>query len=98
MGLDGLAQAVESEDLGPPRTRPCQPQKQADGRRLAGPVRPEVADNLTLRHLELKVDQRTDSAVVLPKTLGAYRWRVAHMLIPSSISIEQRGTRPESPR
>jgi hypothetical protein len=73
MGLDGPALAIEAEDLGPPRTRPCQPQEQADGGGLAGPIGPQVADNLTLRDLELKARQSPDSAVVLPKTLGADR-------------------------
>ena len=71
MDLDGPTLAIQSEDLCPPCSRPCQPQKQPDGRRLPSPIGSEVADNLTLRDLELKVDQSPDSAVVLPKTLGA---------------------------
>ncbi len=69
--LDGLALAVEPEDLCPPRRRPGQPQEQADGGRLPGTVRPQVTDDLARGDLEVEADQRIGRTVALGQTLGA---------------------------
>ena len=73
MGLDSPALAVQPEDLCPTRCRPSQPEKQPDRRGLPRPIGSEVADNLTLRDLELKVDQSPHPAIVLPQALRADR-------------------------
>ena len=69
--LDGLALAVQAEDLSPPRRWPGQPQEQADGGGLPGAVRPQVTDDLALGDLEVEAEQGIGGAVALGQTLGA---------------------------
>ena len=70
--LDGLAMAVEAEDLAPPLGRVDEPQQQADRRGLARPVGAQVTDHLTLGDLEIEVIEGCDAAVALRQPLRAY--------------------------
>ena len=72
MGVDGLALAVEAEDLAAPRRRLREPQQETDRRRLAGSIRAEVPDHLPRRDLEVEVVQRHDVAEALGQTFRAY--------------------------
>src|SRR3954453_19212454 len=73
VSLDRVGLAVDPEDLGPPRRLTDQPQQQPDRRRLAGAVGPEVADHLTLGHLEVEGYQSLGVPERLRQVLGAYR-------------------------
>jgi hypothetical protein len=86
VSLDGLALAVEPEDLAPPFRRTDEPQKQTDGGRLAGSVRTQVADHLALGDLEVEVVEGGDLAVALGETLRSYG-RDAHLVTTSSSVI-----------
>ena len=70
--LDGLAMAVEAEDLAPPLGRVDEPQQQADRRGLARPVGAQVTDHLTLGNLKIEVIEGCDAAVALRQPLRAY--------------------------
>jgi hypothetical protein len=76
--LDSPALTVEPENLGPARTWPRQPQEQADGGGLAGPVGPEVADDLALGDLQVEVVKSFGLTIALAKPFyadsGRRRW------------------------
>ena len=65
MGLDGLALAVEPEDLGAPLGWSDQAEQQADRRGLTRPIGAEVTHHLALGQLEVEISQRIDAAVAL---------------------------------
>jgi hypothetical protein len=70
-----VALTIESEDLRPSPRRPCSPEQQPDGRRLAGPVRAEVTDDLPRPDLQVEVGERICSAVPFAKAFGVNRCR-----------------------
>jgi len=69
VGVDSLALAVEAEDLAAPRCRTDEPQQKPDGRRLAGAVGSEEADDLSLEDLEVEVIEGRDGPVALGEAL-----------------------------
>jgi len=72
MGLDGMTQAVKSENAAVPACRLTERKKKADSGRLACTVGSEVADHLTLCNLKIEVIERKRVAVPLGQTLGLY--------------------------
>src|SRR5207302_11075846 len=83
LDLNRLPPAVEPEDLRRPPVRMDEPHQQADGRRLAGAVGPEIAENLALRHLQVEVEEAAPAPVVLGQLLGPDR--AGHLHLPSWI-------------
>src|SRR5581483_1998221 len=55
VGGDGIGLAVDAEDLRPAGRGPDEPEQQPDRRGLAGAVGPEIAEDLTARHLEIEL-------------------------------------------
>ena len=62
---------VHPEELDPPGGRPDQVEQQPDGGGLAGAVRAEVAEDLTLADLEREVGNTAIAAVVLRQVIGS---------------------------
>jgi hypothetical protein len=75
VGLHRVSLAVDAEDLRPTRGRPDQPEQQPDRRRLARAVRSQVADHLSLSHLEVEGDQGPGVAECLGQILCSDRRR-----------------------
>src|SRR5207248_9364745 len=65
LDVDRVARAVQAEDVGRAAGRPDHPHEQADRGRLAGAVRPEVAEDLLGRDLEVQVEDASAGAVIL---------------------------------
>jgi hypothetical protein len=75
VSLDGLALAVEPEDLAPTLCGADEPQQQTDRGRLASPVGPEVSRDLALGDFEVEVVEGSDAGVSLGEAFCAYsRW------------------------
>jgi hypothetical protein len=73
----GVAPGVDAEEARAPARRPMQAEQQADGRRLAGPVGPEVPVHLAGPDLEVQVVEGQGRAVALGQALGLDRARHA---------------------
>jgi hypothetical protein len=67
--LDGLALAVDPEDLASPLGGRDEPQNESDGGRLARPVGTQVSDDLALGDLEVEMVEGGDVAVTLGESL-----------------------------
>jgi len=79
--LDRPRLAIDPKDLGPPARRPDHIHEKPDRGRLARPVRAQVAEHLSRRHLEVQVEQTAAAAVVLGQTLRPDRG--GHRSLPS---------------
>jgi hypothetical protein len=71
VGSDRIAPGVEPEDLGAPARRAVQSEQEPDRRRLAGPVRPEIAVDLAFPDLEVEGVQGQGPPVALGQFLRA---------------------------
>ena len=72
MRLDGLALAVEAEDLAAPRRRLREAEHETDRRRLAGSIGAEVPDHLPRRDLEVEMVERHHVAEALGQAFRSY--------------------------
>ena len=68
--LHAALAGVEPEDLGLAGIGADKVQQDADGGGLAGPVRPEVAENLAGEDLDADIGDPQPATVVLRKALG----------------------------
>jgi hypothetical protein len=66
-----VAPETEAADLGAPGRGRDERAQQTQGRGLAGPVRPEVAEHLALVHLEVDAVDRGERAEALRELVGA---------------------------
>ena len=82
--LEAVVDGVEPEHLRRARRRPDQIQEQAHRRRLAGAVRPEEAEHLSLPNLEVEPEQPATRAEVLRQAARRYRRAGAHDAKPYS--------------
>src|SRR5207248_9628119 len=71
--VDRVAHAVEAEDVGRSRGGADEAHQHPDRGRLAGAVRPEVAEHLLLCHLQVELEKTAPAAIVLGQTRGPYR-------------------------
>src|SRR5215472_14471750 len=71
LDLERIAQRVETGDLGASPGRLGQPQQHQDRRRLARPVRPEDADDLSRMYFEIDVVDSDRAAIALGELLGS---------------------------
>ena len=81
--LDAVGHAVEAQDGGATPRREDEVQERPDGRRLAGAVGPEEAEDLAALDLQVEVLDGMDVAVVLGQALrqDGGRWRaLAHVV------------------
>ena len=65
VNLDGVGGRFDPEDRSPPRARTDEVEKDPDGGRLAGAIRPQEAEDLTGNNVEIDVDDSTMDAVRL---------------------------------
>ena len=70
MDRDGIRRRLDPEDASAPRGRPDQVQERANGRRLAGAVRSQEAEDLPLLHGQVHLDDPPVAPVALGELLG----------------------------
>ena len=73
LDLDGVAAAIEAENVGRPGGGTDHAHYAADGRRLARAVRAEVPENLLGLNLQVEVEQAPPGPVVLGQPVGTDR-------------------------
>src|SRR5207302_1349301 len=92
--LGAVPERVAPEELDRALGRPDQAEHHAQGRRLPGPVRPEVAEDVARLDRQVDVVDGDDLAVALDEPARRDRRRLAHLRSRAAVSAAAGGSEP----